>query len=142
MSYIPESSPLIFAYNPSNQITSQATNLRLTSNLYAGYLSSAASTNTELNVAGNVSLMGDVLYSNTAGGGFRGTTYIQNNNVNSPSRGYNIDGDGSGNKGVCDDISYSVSNAAIYEIYTNPKSTISHTYEANYTRLSGIRVTI
>ena len=140
MSYTPDSSPLIFAYNPFTQSGGGNQNLRIRSSLYSGYLSSTASTNTEYNVEGPVSLMADMLYSNTAGGGFRATSYIQNNGVNSESRSYNIDGDGSGNKGVCDEIAYSVSSAGTYEIFVDPKPTTTFTYEANYTRLSGIRV--
>ena len=141
MSYTPESSPLIFAYNANTQTGGGNQNLKIRNNLYAGYLSSTASTNTEYNVAGDVSLMADVLYSNTAGGGFRATTYIQNNGVDSENRSFNIDGDASGNKGVCDEIAYSVSNAGTYEIYADPKPTTTFTYEADYTRLTGIRVT-
>lgn len=142
MTYKPESTPLIFAYNSFSQSGGGNQYLRIRNNLYAGYLTTTASTNTEYNVSGNVSLMADVLYSNTAGGGFRATTYIQNNGVSSESRSYNIDGDGSGNKGVCDEIAYSVSNAGTYQIYADPKPTSSFIYEADYTRLTGIKVAI
>ena len=140
MSYTPNKTPLIFAYNPNNQTGGGNENLKITSNLYAGYLSSSASSNTEYNVDGNVSLMADMSFSNTYSGGFRATSYIQNNNVDSESRGYSIDGDASGNKGVCDEIAYSVSSAGMYEIYVDPKPTVTFTYQANYTRLTGLLV--
>lgn len=135
MSYKPSiTTPLVFAYNSSNQTIASNAKLDIDTSLYNGSLSSNDLTQIERSAS-----ISDVRY-DMSSGGLRSTTTIRNDSTESVSKGYNVNGSGGGGNGVSDELSYATFDPAVLNIYCDPKFSLSLTMQATYTRLTGVLI--
>lgn len=135
MSYEPKiTTPLIFAYNTSNQTVTANTKLNLNSSLYQGDLSS-----NDLTQVKKSSTMADVKYTMSSSG-LRSYTTVRADTTESVSRGFNLNGSGGGSNGVSDELSYATFGPTSLNVFCDPKFGSTITMNADYTRLSGILI--